>query len=1661
MHTIKRELNLQAYMTEGKGRCRSLFLALLFLLSIASFGANTTQAAEGNVGLEPWALVDSTTDVRTTRLATAGSDLVISSFVENENTIRAKLYHPDGTTLPIVVIHQESSGQIQSLEVVGEECEGAERCKLHFGFTVISDGTANNGALRYALYEIDSVNGTLTEIIAPQSIVSRNNLRDIAMGIDSKGGVHLSWTDDYDPAGVLHGTDQIRYTMLQLILPQFIGGMTPYADALISDTLLTTNYGSKGHSSIAIDEGDRVIVAWDDVRGSSVEMVFVMPTPTNGYLNGEWSDVCSVMYGGTYDAGILPSLKDMAEANGILLMETIYGLHDQTPSQANQNNCQGYNTNQRSRSTPLSSTDDSGGIRRLQDTIYNGQPPAAWWLDERDDWGPGTTWACMSWMDANGNTGAQSNPPTSSDHRWNEGATHVVIPFGVEGPYQGDPAQNNNDKNSIEEAHRRCIDGGTTVAPVYAYPVNNPNDVFDNMLDLAWCPDSGVNTVSRSCPGTTSQTRNMSSDVIEWRQTNGGLENQWNEISKLANLGTRDIWMTALDPWTFLSSGSSFVNGSSATVFDSNQDRYVERIGVASTGNLVVVNDTALIENDAMSAHPRIAFDNNGYLHLVWTDGWTHTTLDSLPTEILHNRFELPDLGTENGRPSGLDSTDFGSFTTLVPTNVSVIESGTIGEDWADHNAELKIDGDGAIHVAWVDAVSTNGEDAILHATLVAPSSFPGGSFESIRINVENDGSDKNGPRPTMSVLEGERPSIIITDSGITTISYTAKGDCSFSGGTVYNLCIGRLAPSLHIIRGTIGESLEIEIEPGDSGEINLEVAIREGTGLAQLKVDLSNPSTIGCDGWITSFRFTQNNTEAIMPLQDIVIGNVPLGLTAIFQAPTGDQLSNGAMCQTQLVATEGPMSSDITVSASLIVNRTMDLRIMQSTIAIEQGDQDGVTIEIENTGNVPIDVLIADPSTSSGRLDWQLPENWEVQVIQNIRLNPSQSTSTYATINVPLTAVAEEVELRVRAWIEQDPTPTNEEGTSVWRTFTVDVGIKSSGNIVLELLDNTGYTQPGDCENYDILITKSHGDGEVIISEINAPKSNSNFIVEYYLDGGGEQSLPLTLMLQRDSSVILIVKVCSKSWAEADETWIMSIDASLVEDSTIGDDVQFSTTVLAVHDLKMTLLTDDEFEATSGERYEFRIAIQNEGNILELIEPQIQSESGEAITGIFVQFAEDSPTSIEPGQSADLVGFIEVNDNASAGENLIRLIMNDESSEVEIKIIIPLRIDMSLGLLGGNFGTLESDGSITWTFVIQNKGNSKDQAFLSLHKDGEEGIESMSDNEPLPFHVVSLHEGSLEDENLGANIGVDAMGIAMLGLIDAGEERIVRIHVVVGDGNLPAIETLRFGVKINSEHGGREEGGDVDSTPGWIGPDYDSNEQILLVEFQAMDLQFGEISQARVGDQVDITAELLNLGNIMGENIVVIACPDVSPTSLAMNGCPLGEVKTTVPSISSINGSEAGNRRITLRVDSTKALEWTLQIDPENRLVDINLENNLASFSLEIEEESGFFESFVNPSEGNTLNILIAGLIAIIGGLVLIMLIFRIGGRRRVRKDPWMKESRAWAKNEIPSMPPQNTATVPPPPGLPANSVVQPQQNDPYSDLDEMNIGDLLGDLL
>ncbi|MDC0056493.1 hypothetical protein OAJ94_05525, partial [Deltaproteobacteria bacterium] len=76
---------------------------------------------------------------------------------------------------------------------------------------------------------------------------------------------------------------------------------------------------------------------------------------------------------------------------------------------------------------------------------------------------------------------------------------------------------------------------------------------------------------------------------------------------------SREIYMSVLDPYSQIDSGSFQYGFSGTTVSNGN---YHEDIG-----GLVVVNDTRITIDDAYSFHPSIGVDLEGNTHIAWMDG--------------------------------------------------------------------------------------------------------------------------------------------------------------------------------------------------------------------------------------------------------------------------------------------------------------------------------------------------------------------------------------------------------------------------------------------------------------------------------------------------------------------------------------------------------------------------------------------------------------------------------------------------------------------------------------------------------------------------------------------------------------------------------------------------------------------------------------------------------------------------------------------------------------------------------------------------------------------------------------------------------------------------------------------------------------------------------
>ena len=482
-----------------------------------------------------------------------------------------------------------------------------------------------------------SDDGTITAIDDIAISMRAQNRDWPSIALDSQNNVHIAWEDNYDELGRFYNQPQIYYSMIQ---PDMASGSII---TLFDDTLLTPIIGHKGHPDIVVDANDFVQIAWDDTRGGKVELAFIVDT--SGSMYSEWADVCTVIYGGSFaSGGSFQGLKPMLETANMTVYETIYGLGNTLPGAASSGNCAAHNNAASGiRTTPLglSPGDDSGGLRKLPGTVYNGNTYSGY---SGEDWGPGSNWACLSWKDTLGNV--PGNPPTTDDHRWNPNATKIVIPVSDEGPKDGDPAQQADDITSIQEAHDSCLNAGVIPVGLYGQSYGGAGNVESHFKDLVQCPNGVVSTATRNCPGNTLASTDAGGQAYEFPSGSGGNNAMALLVEAMVYISTnnsREIYMTVLDPYAKMNNDPSWTPGS--TGHSISGGGYVEDVGPASEGHLVVVNDTRVTIDDAYSFHPSIGVDMQGNTHIAWMDGRDYGFEKDVNYEIYYTKLRLQGAG--------------------------------------------------------------------------------------------------------------------------------------------------------------------------------------------------------------------------------------------------------------------------------------------------------------------------------------------------------------------------------------------------------------------------------------------------------------------------------------------------------------------------------------------------------------------------------------------------------------------------------------------------------------------------------------------------------------------------------------------------------------------------------------------------------------------------------------------------------------------------------------------------------------------------------------------------------------------------------------------------------------------------------------------------------
>ena len=1064
-----------------------------------------------------------------------------------------------------------------------------------------------------------SADGTITAI--DDTIIERRSQnRDWpALDIDSQNNVHIVWQDNFDELNRYFNQPQIYYSMIQ---PDF-GARA--AVTLFDDTLLTPIIGHKGHPDVVVDANDYVQIAWDDTRGGKVELAFIVDT--SGSMYTEWADICTVVYGGNFaNGGYFQGIKPMLEVANMTVYETIYGLGNTLPGAASQGNCAGFNQNAGPRTTPLGQTpgDDSGGIRKLPGTVYNGNTYSGY---SGEDWGPGSNWACLSWKDAAGNV--PGNPPTGDDHRWNPNATKIVIPVSDEGPKDGDPSQQADDKASIQEAHDNCLNAGVIPVGLYGQGYGGAGNIQSHFMDLVQCPNGVVSTQTRNCPGNTMANTDAGGQAYEFPSGTG--TNQMALLVEamvyISTNNSREIYMSVLDPYAKMNNDPTFVPGISGTT--SSGGVYAEDTGLGSEGHLVVVNDTRVTIDDAYSFHPSIGVDQQGNTHIAWMDGRNYGFEKDVNYEVFYTKLRLQGAGLWDGADEGLSTYAIKRINDTPISNVEGQGGLPPASPWAGNSVfpSLLTDDQNNVHIAWVDSGNLSANEEVLYTRLNQTNEVGDGAtaldpWEISAITSWN--SNKLGPNSGRSPSIGMPPAFANDLGSGAHVAWSDTNRCNEEGNNNrFTVCYSHVLTGQVDVEFDVGETFYHVIEPGQQTIYNLTMN-NSTPGPSDLVADTYGLNISGVPlNWTANLYFASNHSSIFPDTPIFLEGGENIRFYMRVQAPSIYQANGDELADIRVLAQsyKDPAIQNELVTLTLMdVVHGINLDTSHSMADVEQGQTAIFSITITNTGNVNDAFIFWDPSSLEGQQEWLLPFGWQVNFPTRVELDPGQSATKNLEVSVPTSEDPGAFVIYVKGWSEGEPIKSVQSGTYDILELGVFVSIRSTGNIEFSIDDRSEIVQPGDCATYPVAVTKNFDSGDLVFVTPGAPEAKpdgisldawqeEHWVVNVdFTNAAGSQDVgdglgdPIAWLIPGSADAItktVTVEVCAPRNATAGLGPAITLKAYLDGYPRISDSVILSTTVEHVFVLDASIDPDvgTTLSVNPGEQMTLPMTVSNDGN--------------------------------------------------------------------------------------------------------------------------------------------------------------------------------------------------------------------------------------------------------------------------------------------------------------------------------------------------------------------------------------------------------------------------------------------------------------------------------
>ncbi len=1396
-----------------------------------------------------------------------------------------------------------------------------------------------------------ATDGSIT-VVQDTIVEKRSNNRDWpAIAIDSRDNVHITWEDNYDLLDKFFQQPQIYYAMFE---PQVnINPELTHAVVIFDSTLLTPIIGHKGHPDIAIDADDKVQVVWDDTRGGKVELTFIIDT--SGSMYSEWADVCTVVYGGTFSSGgSFQGIKPMLKNANMTVYETLYGLGNYMPGAASSGDCSGVSPNganaQGPRNTPLGlyPGDDSGGIRKLPGTVYNGQTYSGY---SGEDWGPGSNWACLSWRDAQGSI--PGNPPTSSDHHWNPNATKIVIPISDEGPKDGDPAGQSDDHQAILEAHNSCVRADIIPLGLYGQSYGGATTVQSHFKDLSQCTDGQQGTHTRSCPGTTIANTDAGGQVYEFPSSSSSTTQMQLLVEALVYISTnnsREIYTTILDPYGKIENTPGFVRGEPGHITSGNS--YTEDLGRGSEGHLVVVNDTRITIDDAYSFHPSIAIDLEGNTHIVWMDGRDYGFEKDVNYEVYYTKLKMQGAGEWDGVSGGLSTYAIKKIDDTAISNVEGPGGLAQGLPFSGMSAYPVIltDDQDHIHIAWHDFGNISAQEEIVYVrlnstTLTGPGETALDPWEPVIVTHWE--SYKLGPNSFSRPDLGTPPAFANDLGSGAHLAWSDTNKCSDEGNNFqWTLCY------THVLTGQVdveydeGETYYHVIEPGEQTMYNLTMN-NTTPGPTELVSDTYSMNLSGVpSNWSATLYFTSNDT-AIFPETPIFLKGgemIPFYLRvrapSIYQA-TGDQR---ATITISAISHKDPaIRSDLATVTDMDVVHGINLDTSHRMADVEQGQVAIFSITITNTGNVYDSFSFYDSNSLEGQAEWFLPFGWQVSFPLEVSLDPGQSVTKNLEVTIPMSEDPGTFVIYLKGWSQGEPFLDINRGTYDVLELWINVSIRSTGNIVFTIFDTTEYILPGDCAEYDIEVWKNFAPGFLVFSTPGAPEAmpddttiddwrQEHWTVELDFsnappdpDGDGKRRWEVGV------AYTVTAIVCAPYNASAGLGPAVAVKANLYGHSRVSDSVILSTNVIHKYELELVPLVNTTIMINPGERWIVPLQTFNTGNGPDRYDLRLASISDSE--GSSVQWQVDVPREelVELGRNdwQEIEVDIQIPNQVDAGTYTIRI---DALSEevypqtgptstklrdfIELTVIVNEFHDMQIYLddtVENEVKTTAPGKIVRYTLNITNNGNIADTPSLHNHTGSRDGDTWIMSEIPgmsilsewqVTWAIVRNFDNSqteVEEECVEVLSGETIPEGQCVYIADIGEFVLpqmepyttLTMRAIIKIGANAKLETRPLGLKVTSMYGDMaEENGDYDDSPSWSGDLLDSNELIVTLRLRAPNLEIVEASisendaSADVGETIPIRVVVQNTGNVHAVKVEIILCVDQTVEEIDERGC-------------------------------------------------------------------------------------------------------------------------------------------------------------------------------